>query len=350
MNKNIKILMIGPNENSCGGMSSVIKLYHESGLLDENVQFLSSYEDGNIPHKIFFFYFFLFKYFSFLLFSRDVKIVHLHIAEKGSFFRKAILCFIAKFFKKKVILHLHGAEFHIFYDKVSKIIKKFITKTFNIADLVIVLSPSWKKYISEKISDSKILILDNPIVIKDIQNTSNKIINVLFMGRLGARKGTYDIIESGKYIKNKDVIINLYGDGNIEEFKRLITKNDLQDKIKVNGWVSGDKKEEVFKSSDILILPSYNEGLPISILEAIAYGMPIISTPVGGIPEAVEDCVNGFLIQPGDFKALAEKIDILANDRQLREKMGYESYRIAKERFDIKIIMKQLKNIYVGML
>lgn len=349
MNKNIKILMIGPDMNSFGGMSSVIKLYYDSGLLSGNTEFLSSYEDGSIPHKIFFFYFFLFKYISILLFNRNVKIIHLHIAEKGSFFRKAILCLIAKAFNKKVILHLHGAEFNIFYNKVPEIIKKFITITFDLADLVIVLSSSWEKDISEKTSNSDIIILDNPIVIKDMKNTSNEIVNILFMGRLGKRKGTYDIIEAAKYIQSPNVKINLYGDGDVGEFKKLVVDNNLQNKVFVNGWISGSEKENVFKCADVLLLPSYNEGLPIAILEALACGIPVISTPVGGIPEAVKDGINGFLIQPGDFKALAEKIDILATDKQLIEKMGKESYKIAQERFDIKIIMDKLNKIYNDM-
>lgn len=350
MNKNIRILMIGPDMNSFGGMSSVIKLYHDSGLLDENVEFLSSYEDGSIPHKIFFFAGFLLKYFLLLLTQKNVKIIHLHIAEKGSFFRKAIICFISKLFHKKVILHLHGAEFNIFYNKVPKIIKKIITKTFNSADLVIVLSKSWENDILEKTSNSNIIILDNPIVIKEPNKIHLDKINILFMGRLGKRKGTYDILEAAKYINNPNVVINLYGDGNINEFEKLVINNNLQDKVKVNGWISGNEKEDIFKISDVLILPSYNEGLPIAILEAISYGLPVISTPVGGIPEAVKDGINGFLIQAGDVKTLAAKIDILASDEKLREKMGQESYKIAKERFDIKIIINQLQNIYTGML
>jgi len=82
----------------------------------------------------------------------------------------------------------------------------------------------------------------------------------------------------------------------------------------------------------------------------MAYGLPIISTPVGGIPEAVEDGTNGFLIQPGDYKALAEKIDLMANDEPLREQMGQQSYKLAKEKFDIRIIIKQLQDIYDKML
>jgi len=105
-----------------------------------------------------------------------------------------------------------------------------------------------------------------------------------------------------------------------------------------------------YKNADIYILPSYNEGLPMSILEAMTYCLPIISTPVGGIPEAVHDGVNGYLINPGDCKALAEKIELLATDKPLREQMGLASYKLVQEKFDINVIIKQLKEIYQDVL
>ncbi len=123
------------------------------------------------------------------------------------------------------------------------------------------------------------------------------------------KKGVYDIIEAAKRIENPNVVINLYGDGELEIFEKLIQENNLQDKVKIKGWISGEQKNKAIKESDIYILPSYNEGLPMSILEAMACGLPVISTPIGGIAEAVKDGVNGYLIQPGDYEALTEKIN-----------------------------------------
>ncbi|MDD3436887.1 MAG: glycosyltransferase family 4 protein [Candidatus Gastranaerophilales bacterium] len=340
-----EVLMIGPEAQ--GGISSVIGLYKDYGL---NVINLASYKKNNIFFQMIFYPFFIFQYIITLLTNKNIKLVHIHNASRGSFLRKIFVFNIAKIFRKKVIIHIHGAEFDLFYNKSPDLIKKLITNTLNQADLIIVLSQEWKSKITDICSNKNIKILYNPTIIKDIQHIKSDYVNFLFMGRLGKRKGTYDIIEAAKYIKNPNVIINLYGDGDIEEFQNLINDNNLQDKVKIRGWISGDKKEEVYGDSDILLLPSYNEGLPMSILEAMAHGLSIISTPVGGIPEAVEDGTNGFLIQPGDYKALAEKIDLLASDTSLREKMGSESYNIAKEKFDIKIIIKELQEIYDELL
>lgn len=347
MNK--KILMIGPDINFQGGISSVISLYNKNNLYNNQIIYLASYQGKDGLFRITFYLSFLIKYIFHLTTNKNIKLIHIHTASRGSFLRKSFVFTIAKLFGKKTIIHIHGAEFDIFYNNSPAFIKKIITKTLNAGDLIIVLSKQWKEKISEISSNPNIKVLYNPTIIKELNQTNSDKVKFLFMGRLGKRKGTYDIIDAAKYV-NSNIEINLYGDGNIEEFEKLIQDNNLQEKIKIKGWISGNEKEEVFKNSNILLLPSYSEGLPMSILEAMAYGLPIISTPVGGIPEAVVDNVNGFLIQPGDCKALAEKIDILATDNQLREKMGEESYRMAQEKFDIKVIAEQLGEFYDSLL
>jgi glycosyltransferase involved in cell wall biosynthesis len=311
---------------------------------------LSSFKDGNALTKLMIFSAFFIKYIFVLITARNIQLIHIHGASEGSVFRKHITIKIAKLFHKKVIYHIHGAEFDLYYKKSSNFIKQIMANSLNKSDLIIVLSKEWENKISNICSNKNIRILYNPTVIKEINHIESQRVRFLFMGRLEKRKGIYDIIEAAKYIKNPDVIINLYGDGNLEEFQKLIIDNNLQEKVQIKGWISGDKKNEVFQTSAVLILPSYSEGLPMSILEAMAVGLPIISTPVGGIPEAVEDGVNGFLIQPGAYKALAEKIDILANDKVLREQMGQDGYKIAKEKFDINVVIKQLKEIHNELL
>ena len=90
--------------------------------------------------------------------------------------------------------------------------------------------------------------------------------------------------------------------------------------------------------------------MPMTILEAMSYGLPVIATNVGGIPEVVEDKVSGFLINPGDYSSLAEKIELLAKEHDLRKKMGQQGYRIVREKFDIDVITKKLNNFYDELL
>lgn len=327
---NEKILIVSPDMHEQGGIASVIKTYYDNNL--ENVIYLSSYKSKNSLGE---FISFWFKFFGILFRNKNLKIVHIHTSSKGSFLRKSMVMNVAKFFKKKTIMHIHGSEFKVFHDKSPQIVKKFIKNTFDKTDCIIVLSKQWKEIISDYTDNQNIQIVYNPIKIHE-QNSLEKPL-FLFMGRLGKRKGVFDIFEAGKNV-NQEAIIDLYGDGEID-------KTLAPDNVKIHTWVSGKEKEDIFKNAGVLLLPSYNEGLPISILEAMSYGMPIISTPVGGILEAVENNVNGFIVDCGDTKALADKINELCN-KELRQKMGQESYRIVKEKFDVEIIKQRLKEIY----
>lgn len=327
-----KILIISPDMSEQGGIASVVKTYYDNNLADGQTVYLSSYKSKNPLGQ---FLKFWVKFLSILIKDKTVKIAHIHTSSKGSFLRKSMIMYVAKAFGKKTILHVHGSEFKVFYDKSPDIIKKFIEKTFDNADCVIVLSKQWKDIISQITKNENIQIVYNPIKIHEPNKLEGA--NFLFMGRLGKRKGVFDIFEAAKSVCG-DVVINLYGDGEID--KSLAPEN-----VKIHGWVSGEEKDKIFRNSDVLLLPSYNEGLPISILEAMSYGMPIISTPVGGIVEAVENNVNGFIVNCGDTSDLAEKINALC-DKDLRLKMGAESFRLVKEKFDVEIIKTRLKEIY----
>lgn len=327
-----KILIISPDMSEQGGIASVVKTYYDNNLADGQTVYLSSYKSKNPLGE---FLKFWVKFLSILIKDKTVKIAHIHTSSKGSFLRKSMIMYVAKAFGKKTILHVHGSEFKVFYDKSPDIIKKFIEKTFDNADCVIVLSKQWKDIISQITKNENIQIVYNPIKIHEPNKLEGA--NFLFMGRLGKRKGVFDIFEAAKSVCG-DVVINLYGDGEID--KSLAPEN-----VKIHGWVSGEEKDKILRNSDVLLLPSYNEGLPISILEAMSYGMPIISTPVGGIVEAVENNVNGFIVNCGDTSDLAAKINALC-DKDLRLKMGAESFRLVKEKFDVEIIKTRLKEIY----
>ena len=139
------------------------------------------------------------------------------------------------------------------------------------------------------------------------------------------------------------------GDGEVEKAKEYIKQNKLDNIAFYQGWVSGKNKIELLNRADAYVLPSYNEGLPVSILESMSYHLPIISTNVGGIPEIVKDGVNGFIIEPGNKKGLKEAIDHLLFNRKLREKMGVASADMVKDHLPDSV-KKQLENLYLKLL
>ena len=166
------------------------------------------------------------------------------------------------------------------------------------------------------------------------------------MGRIGKRKGVYDILESVSQLKSGNAKVQLFGDGEVDTVRHLVETKGLRDKVNVHGWIDGSQKDETFRSANVLLLPSYNEGLPISVLEAMAYGFPVVATDEGGIAEAVEDGVNGYLIQPGEHQRLAECMDRLAESEELRKAMGRSGYELASQKFSLAIIIGQLEALY----
>ena len=282
--------------------------------------------------------------------SSEYDLVHIHLSSAMSFYRKLVIFIIALLRKDKVFVHLHGSEFENFYNSGAQIQKILVSWMFNKASVVIVLSKKWKEFIQTISTNQNVSVLYNGAIPEEFipQIRDPNKLNILFMGRLGARKGTFDLLYAFSQIHRKmpRAQLILGGDGEIEKARSFIKEHSLEHKVEVKGWLSGQDKIDAFRNAHIYVLPSYNEGLPGSILEAMAAGLPIISTPVGGVPEAVYDGVNGFLVEPGDTDLLSNAMLKLCNDTALRESMGTESLRLASNKFYMKKIISDLLHIY----
>ncbi|WP_229510484.1 glycosyltransferase family 4 protein [Phocaeicola vulgatus] len=258
-----------------------------------------------------------------LLFDRQIKIVHIHTASYNSFKRSAIFLKLAKWFGKKTILHIHGGGFKEYYATN----RQWIANTLNCCDAIITLSESWKSFYQSITSDPKIYVLENIIANPNITKfEKSPKCKFLFLGKIDQLKGVYDLIEvlnQNKASLADKVEFHMGGGGEVDKLKDLISKYELESFVFYEGFVSGHKKEMLLNLCDAYILPSYTEGLPVSILEAMSYGKPILATPVGGIPEVVID--NGILFQPGDLSAIYKTVDLIANDASKRRQMGLKS-------------------------
>ena len=123
----------------------------------------------------------------------------------------------------------------------------------------------------------------------------------------------------------------------------------IADHVELLGWVRGEDKERLLATAVLYVLPSYNEGLPVSVLEAMAAGLPILTTPVGGIPEAVTDGVEGFLVEPGDVRTLADRLERLLADADLARRMGVAARHKVEAAFSANAVVPQLEAMYAAM-
>jgi len=350
--KKLKILMCGPHLKATSGISNVVNNWIDAGIGGHvdlcYVSTLRHYVPGRIAAKtmnaIAAYWNVLIKLFA------SFDILHLHVSSGMSFVRKWILFKLAGYSRIKRVIHIHGSNFDEYYDSSPSWLQRLIRNSFNNADAVLVLSEKWKEFVNRISSNRNVYILYNG---SNLSIYSGKIdhgdrINISCMGRLGKRKGTYDLLEAFLNVcrENPDAHLVLGGDGDVEEVRKIIQDQDVGDRAHLLGWVTGDDKIRVFKECDIYVLPSYNEGLPGSILEAMAVGVPIVSTPVGGIPEAVIEGRNGYLVEPGDREKLFDRIMLLCRDEESRRRMGRESRKIIEEKFDIYKIVDSLVGIY----
>lgn len=347
----MNILMIGPSNRLKGGVASVVNNYIENFDKDNiKLIYCSTINSEKFLNKILNFCCFILKLI-FLLIFKKIDLVHIHMASRGSYERKKIIINICSAFKKKIIVHLHGAEFKVYYEEecIEKK-KEEIRKTFNKANMVLVLSKSWAQFI-KKLTNTRVEVLYNCVSISDkiYYNSNNR--KILFLGRLEERKGVYDLLDICKSIEKFDpnLEVLLCGDGNIKEVENIVSYKKLKN-VRVLGWVNSSEKEKIIKETIINILPSYNEGMPMSILELMGKGICSISTNVGGIPEVIDNYKNGILITPGDKEMLLSEIINLVRNKDLCELLSINAYNKAKENFDIKSNISRLNTLYREIL
>lgn len=346
------VCMIVPSENVKGGIASVVNGYRSKGInMGCELYFIESYMDGSKIKK---FSKAIVSYFKFIinLMVKQPNIIHIHSSFGPSFYRKLPFIVVSRLFRKKIVNHIHGADFNVFYSDSSWAKKHLIKYAYNACDVIIALSEEWKKSFCEIVDEKKIFILENYSFLYEdnylmrLKRDSNK--KVLFLGQIGMRKGCYDIPGIISRVKKSipDINFTIAGVGEVEELKEQMEKENVISNTDFPGWVSGELRKKLLNDSDILILPSYNEGMPMAILDAMGYGMPIISTKVGGIPKIVKNSRNGFIFEPGNIEDMGDAIVALFTDDTLMKRCISESFKIVKESYSYEVHIKKLFEIY----
>ncbi|PGW34037.1 glycosyl transferase [Bacillus cereus] len=348
MNNKKDIIMIGPSPFNRGGISSVIKSLLELQDMQERAFLVSSYNDGSKFKKIAAFLKGIVQCLFILIFHQQVKILHIHTASRGSFFRKRIFVKLGKLFKKKIILHIHGAEFMVFYQESNETVKNQIREILDQVDVIITLSQKWKQDIESITNNKNVKVIYNAIDNQKFNLSDLDSHNILFMGRVGTRKGIYDLVDIMPYLIKEfpNVKLHIAGDGDLSTLKRKIEDLNINNSIFIHGWINYNQKVQLLEHSSVFILPSYNEGLPVSILEAMAAGLPVISTNIGGIPEQIDNNSSGFIIKPGDKEGLVKCITILLADKDIRKTFGKNAnYKVDKS-FSLNVIGDEILSMY----
>ena len=343
-----KILMVGPDLSLHGGIVSVVQGYLDGGLPEacDGFEYLGTGVGSSKLGKSIAFARALARY-ERVMPSYDI--VHLHISARGSYKRKSIMARMARKAGKFVILHDHDGEFEKAFEEGGDAYRRDVRKTFGIADRVVVLSEEWRDYFAENVCDSeKIVVVHNGVKVPAEPCSPWSQQDILFLGRLDARKSPDVLLRASRQVLERfpGTKVVFGGDGEVEKNKALAEELGIANHCEFHGWVSGAEREGLFARAAVYCLPSKNEGLPMSVLEAMARGIPTVATPVGGVPQVIEDGVSGFLVDVDDVDALSDRLNILLDKPGLRENVGAASRNTVTRLFNVGGSIKQLLALY----
>lgn len=225
-----------------------------------------------------------------------IDIAHIHMSSRGSTIRKITIALLCLLLRKPYILHIHSGEYPEFYRSLSAPSKSIIRFALNKASSVVVLGETWKTWFQKNINLTNLAVVHNGIPdISDNLKPTNPKESIVFAGRLTKNKGIHDLIAAfnviGSLRKNCELIV--IGDGTDPSQLISQVKPELKDSIIFKGWLTPENCHKIISECSLLVLPSYYEGLPICILEAMCLSKPVVATNVGAIPEVIFDEHNG---------------------------------------------------------
>lgn len=341
--------MIVPNPAVKGGIASVVNGYRDSELEQKyEINYVESYRNGNKWQKL---GKALSGYCSFIrqLVFHKPDIVHIHSSFGPSFYRKMPFIYLSSLCNIPVINHIHGADFEEFYERASAVKQKRIAKVYGKCAKVLVLSEEWKNNIGRFVPSERIAVLENYCNIPgEPYDSGRNMKQVLFLGELGSRKGCYDIPDIWEKVVRQvpEARLVMAGDGEAEQIRGAFAERNLTSQVFFPGWVRGEDKERLFRESAIFLFPSYHEGMPMAVLEAMSYGMGIVTTAVGGIPGLIRNGESGYVRQPGDTETISSDVIRLLADQDRCTAYGNRAREYAKENYSRERHLERLSEIY----
>lgn len=343
----MKVLMVGPARDVHGGVSAVVNSYYEAGL-DKKVEleYLSSMRDGSKLQKL---WVAISAYIQFVFCVWKYDIVHIHMASDASFYRKALFVLLTKLYRKKLIIHQHGGSFQDFYYGTKNNAKqRLICKILNCADCFIVLSKEWYDFFHHLVDPTIMLTMNNAIAVPKVENKEYENHNILYLGRVTKEKGIRELVTAFERVRKTYADSVLYLGGVFEE-EAFSDEIIGRENIRFLGWIGDSQKAKALEECSVFVLPSYFEGQPMSLLEAMGYGCCCISTEVGGIPQIIKHNYNGILIEAQNDIMLTDAILSVIDNTELKKQLGMEAKNTICQKYDIQMRINQLLEIYKSL-
>ena len=287
-------------------------------------------------------------------------LVYFTLSPKGyAFYRDAFYIFLLKAFKAKIVLHLHvkGIEKCIQNNFLKKYIYRLVFKKTNVICLSKILSSD-----IQNVFTPTPYIVPNGIPEKSGINEVNKeekktVPQILYLSNYFQSKGILILLKALTVIKERGDIfsarlVGASGDLSVETIEKIINDSNLTSLVKAVGPLYNEDKIKEFQNADIFVFPTFfnNEAFPLVILEALQFGLPIITTFEGGIPEIITNNEVGLLVESQNVEILADKISLLINNQVLRNEMGKKGYEKFKNNYTLEHFEKNINNVFNDIL
>jgi glycosyltransferase involved in cell wall biosynthesis len=354
---NRKIIITSPSldpDVNISGISSVTQFIINANNQDEYTHFELGKRDGE-KRNILWFLRILKTYIKWgiLLVTKRNMLIHFNLSlEKRSLIRDSPLIFMARIFRKRMIIHIHGGEI-LNLTNNPQWIKRLLKFNFSSNNPKVLLSATEQELIKQLSKNEKIFVLPNCIETAEANKFNREYedgetIILLYLGRIVLTKGIEYLYQALKTLKEKEISFKFIMAGKgpdeieyLQKFKEL-----LGERFEFKGVVFGSQKTELLKQGDVFLLPSFFEGLPIALLESMSFGLVPVVTNVGSINYVVQDTINGILVSKYSSEDIVSAIERLAKDRRYMKKLSLSAREYVLKNYDPSAYIHILNKIY----
>lgn len=284
------------------------------------------------------------------------SIVHIHTSHSMGFWWDSLFVMVARPVVPAIVLHIHGSRFQHFFTELPNLFRGLARWLLDRTDAVVALSSTAATFIRSEIGLDKVYIVPNGVSRSffrprscSCRDAEARPLHLIFVGALVERKGIFDLLQAIAAIDEVHLHLDVVGDGQVLATQALVHQLGIEDRVTVIGPLRGDKLCAAYQSADVLVLPSYHEGMPLVVLEALASGLAVVTTPVGGIPDLLTDGQSAVLVPPGDVLALAGALTHLARDREQLEVLASAGQELARG-YSFEDTMARIWQVYDSVL
>lgn len=344
-------LWVSTSTTTRGGVATYVRTMQQTPLWhDWGIRHVATHRNGSVAMRVTAFLAGTAVFIRELL-TRRPSVVHLHTASYGSFARKSMLAWAARCARVPVVIHVHGAAFREFYAGMPRMLQRYVRATLQGADAVIALGETWAGALRQIAPSARIAVVPNAVVPRTPvdQPVPGEPVRVLFLGEIEDRKGAFLLLDSWRRISAETHPVRaelvLAGGGAVAAARARVAELGLADRVQLPGFVQPDLVESLLQRSHVLVLPSRSEGQPMAVLEAMAHGLCVIATEVGGVPDLI-DGDSGILVPPEDEDALVAALSSVLADPAERARLGAGALARVRERFDVDKTWRELDTLY----